>query len=434
MLSTAIQDKSARIAVVGMGYVGLPLALASAEAGYHVLGIDSDEAKISQLAEGRSYASNVPQTDISGVLQTGRFRPTSKRGAVHSSDIVALCLPTPLTTEHRPDYSSILEVADYLAACAEFEQLIILESTVNPQFTTQQLLPRLASGRGRVGEDFYLGYSPERVDPSGRGSRLSDVSKIVSGVSRRCLALTGSFYRQLGVHTVPVSCPEIAEAAKVLENTYRDVNVALVNEMARVLSQAGIDVREVIEAASTKEYGFTPFYPGHGVGGHCIPVDSVLYAHWARVRGTPSHLVETARSVNDSMPEFAEQRLVDVLQQTESDDTPGPPRVFFAGVTYKKDVDDVRGSPTVELMANLVTRGWEVAFCDPMVESLDLGGIHLQSQDLRSEAFWGSDCVALSVAHRSFDLEYIADNAPLVLDMTGAMRIFEVGHVLDLFG
>ncbi len=428
-----IKAEETHIALIGLGYVGLPLALLCSESGFQVTGIDSDEGKIERLKSGRSYTNNVSDQRLGFALEQEKFRPCSEYFDACSADVIVLCVPTPLTSDGEPDYSHIFNAVEQLLQYSLSEKLIILESTVNPQFTRQTLLPFLQQTGLEVGGDFFLGFSPERVDPASPQMTLRNITKIVSGVTEKCLTLTEAFYRRLGVKTKSVSSPEVAEAAKILENTHRDVNIALVNEMAQIFSEAGIDIREVIEAAGTKEYGFTPFYPGHGVGGHCIPVDSVFYTQWARKQGDPACLAESARNINESMPEFAERKLLDVLTEYNLNG-PQRKRVFFLGVTYKEDVNDLRGSPTVKLINRLIERyNFEITFHDPFVNVIRADGVNIRGQKLCAETLQQKDCVVFAVAHSLYDREWLKDNSSLIIDMTGKISREDAEHVRDIF-
>ncbi len=421
MVDRLIEDRTAHVAVVGLGYVGLPLALRCAAHGFSVTGTDHDGGRIAQLKEGRSPITSVCDEEIQAVQERGGFRFTSCPDAACAADILVLCLPTPLDGAGAPDPSGLLAAVDRLGGCSgSSRQLIILESTVRPQFTSCVVRPRLEADGRRVGEDLLLGYSPERADPAMRVDTLFRHPRLTSGITAVCSRLTAKFYQQLKIDVIQVSSPDVAEAAKILENTYRDVNIALVNEMAMVLAGAGIDVREVISAAATKSYGFAPFFPGHGVGGHCIPVDSVYYSHWARDGGIAAELAEMARKVNRDMPAYAERRIASLLRCRLPDVS--VPDLLFMGITYKADVDDVRGSPTLDLMERLADSGFSVSFHDPYIEHASIGGVERSRVPLSPRTLREFDCIVLAVPHSVYEPGWINDNSGFIIDLTGVMQ------------
>ena len=432
MLQEKIESTSATITVIGLGYVGLPLALLLVSAGFEVTGIDQDTEKVDSLLRGRSYDVDLGSDEVRSALDTGRFTVQPGFPAPFSSDVWIICVPTPLNVANKPDYRHVYAALDDIRGFLQRGNLVVLESTVGPDFTRDQLVPRLEATGLTLGRDFYAGYSPERRNPGMTTPGLRDVPKLTSGVTSTCRQLTDLLYRRAGMTTVSVSAPAIAEMAKLLENTYRDVNIALVNELARVCRAEGINVHEVIEAASTKGYGFAPFWPGHGVGGHCIPIDSVFYAQWARERGHPAAVAEKARAVNDSMPAHAAERIRGELATCRCMDTAGS-RLMFLGVTYKPDVNDLRGSPTLEVMEHLAEEGARLSFHDPYINEVQVGRHSLERQRLCNEVLGAQDAVILSVAHRHYDPGWLAASGPLVIDLTGAMRGHRAPQLRSLF-
>ncbi len=425
-----IPCRSARVAIVGLGYVGLPLAVLCTERGYRVFGIEADVEKKRRLNQGLSHTVSIRDEQLRDALQGGLTIVQNHRDAP-PLDVVVICVQTPLS-DHQPDYGALAAAIEAAAAHPpEEKQLIIVESTVEPGTTEGEILPRLAAAGRKVGRDVYLGFSPERSDPGGESGDLRSVPRIVSGVTPECRSLTDLFYRQLGIITVFVDSPAVAEMAKLLENTYRDVNIALVNEMAQVCREAGIDVREVIRAAATKGYGFQAFNPGHGVGGHCIPVDSVYYSHWADSTGAPAALAETARRINQAMPGYAVERIKEELA-CRGRSLPGA-AITFLGVTYKQNVDDVRGSPTLSVIDELSKCGAQVTYHDPFIHELHVDGSEMERIPLRREMLSGQDCVVLAVAHDEYDPDWVGGCCSLVVDMTGRLSPSTTPGVVDLF-
>lgn len=415
---------------MGLGYVGLPLAVLCCERGYRVTGIEADAEKRRTLHEGLSYTVNVTDEQIRRAMETG-LTIAENLGDAPSLDVVVICVQTPLAG-HRPDYTALFSAVDAVAAGSpDREQLIIVESTVEPGTTEAGVLPRLTAEGREVGRDFYLGFSPERVDPGGEFGDLLAAPRIVSGATADCRSLTEIFYRQLGISTVPVGSPAVAELAKLLENTYRDVNIALVNEMAQACREAGIDVREVIRAAATKGYGFQAFNPGHGVGGHCIPVDSIYYTHWAGGTGTRAALAEKARLINQGMPGYAVRRIEEELARKGKRALQAS--ITFLGVTYKRNVNDLRGSPTVSMIRELLRNGVKMTYHDPFIPRLRVNGRTLNRVPLRRELLAGQDCVIMAVAHDEYAPAWVEGCCDLIIDMTGRLSGSNTSGVVDLF-
>lgn len=433
MLESRIRSRTARVATVGLGYVGLPLALLCSSKGYPVLGVDKDEEKVAALRRGASYITGISDEDIQTCLEQHHFAVSSDLSECGWCDVVLVSVQTPLA-EGGPDYGPLLAAAEAIGESANSEQLVIVESTVGPGTIQKRVLPRLLGRNRTVGEELLLGYSPERVDPGNEQYHVEDVARLVSGVTPRCREMTGFFYDSLGVPTVAVSSPTVAEMAKLLENTYRDVNIAFINEMARICSANHIDIWEVVSAASTKPYGFSAFYPGPGVGGHCIPVDSVYYAAWAGQTGHPALLAEMARAINRSMPGYALNTIEGALSRRGK--TLSGSEILLLGVTYKPDVDDVRESPAVRLTELLIARGASVAFHDPYIDTVCAGGAPLQGVDLEDDVLGRADCVILAVEHSQFDPAHLAKSCPLLVDLTGGASGSAVqrSNVVRLFG
>lgn len=429
MLSEKIRTNDAKIGVIGLGYVGLPLALLAAEKGYTVLGVDSDSRKVASLTAGHSYISCITDIELQAGLQNNLKIEQDYR-ALAACDLIVICVPTPLSNENTPDISNLVSAATGIAAILRREQLVIIESTVAPGTTDATVLPLLEAGGLKAGRDFSLAYSPERIDPGNKQFALANTPKLVAGLTPSCRSYAQSFYETLGLAAVPVRTLAVAETAKLLENTYRDINIAFINEMALVCRSSGIDIWEVIDAASTKPFGFQPFYPGPGVGGHCIPVDSVYYAHWARANGRPARLAEHARRVNARMPHYLSQWIDDVLQ--EQGKTTAGSSVLVLGITYKKDISDTRESPVIELMKHLMQAGANVQFHDPAVQELRIGSAELQCVTLDQETIANQDCVVLAVAHSAYHLSWLQEHSPLILDLVNGLGMFTSAKIRKL--
>ncbi|MGH2705989.1 MAG: nucleotide sugar dehydrogenase [Actinomycetota bacterium] len=413
-----IRDRSARVAVLGLGYVGIPLSLRAVAAGFSVRGIDVDEERIGALRSGASPILDVSSDDVAGALGSGRFTPTSESEALRDAEVVAICVPTPLRDD-LPDLSCLEAAAKDVARNLRPGVLVVLESTTYPG-TTEELLREVLETSGlRAGPDFALGFSPERIDPGNARFGLGNVPKIVGGIDARSTALMRAFYECFVERVVSVSSPRVAEMAKLLENTYRHVNIALANEMAILCRDLGIDVWEVIDAAATKPFGFHPFYPGPGWGGHCVPVDPAYLSWRVRRMGETARFVELARELNARMPGYVVQRVAEVLNE-DGRSLKGA-RVLLLGVSYKRDVGDVRQSPALEILTRLGKAGAEVGFHDPYVEALDLPGGRMARSRLDAEALAGADLVLVVTDHSSYDWGYIASTARRIFDTRNAL-------------
>jgi UDP-N-acetyl-D-glucosamine dehydrogenase len=408
------------VAVVGQGYVGLSLACAAAEAGFAVAGIDIDETRIARLARGELAVPGVAEGEFRSAVSTGRISFTSSLDALGSADVICICVPTPVR-DHTPDLSFVERASKDVAAHLRPGHLVVLESTTYPGTTDEVVRPALETSGLEAGRDFLLAYSPERIDPGNAAFRFRDLPRVVGGHTPEAAGVATLFYGQLVDQVVPVSSCRSAELVKLLENTFRHVNIALVNEMAILCHEMGIDVWEVIEAAATKPFGFMAFSPGPGVGGHCIPVDPA-YLAW-QVRRDAGHqfrILEQAQDVNAQMPAYVAGRIAEALNEA------GKPlkgaQVLVLGVAYKPDVGDVRESPAVRVLGVLHRRGARVAFHDPYVEEVALGGLTLARTQLTQRAVAGADCVALLTPHSAYDLEWILRHAALVFDARCAYR------------
>jgi UDP-N-acetyl-D-glucosamine dehydrogenase len=429
-LETAIRERTARVGVVGLGYVGLPLIRAFVAAGFRTLGFDVDRQKVDQLRAGRSYIKHIPAAWIAECLSGGRFEPTADLHRLGEADCVLICVPTPLTDSRDPDLEYVEQTARAIAAALRPGQLIVLESTTYPGTTRDVVLPILEASGLRVGRDFYLAYSPEREDPGNPDYGASGIPKVVGGIESNSARLAELLYGQAVVRIVPVSSCEVAEACKILENTYRAVNIAMVNELKMLYDRMGIDVWEVIEAAKTKPFGFAAFYPGPGLGGHCIPIDPFYLSWVARKHGLSTRFIELAGEINARMPQYVVERVARELNER------GKPlkgsRVCLLGVAYKKDVDDPRESPSFVLMDLLRQRGVVLSYNDPHVPKLPKMRHHdvpeLSSQDLTPEFLAAQDCVLIATDHSAYDYDHLVRHAKLVIDTRNATKHVQVNR------
>lgn len=419
-LEKKIRDRSARVGVIGLGYVGLPLVIEMAKEGFQVTGIDIDRQKVDSVNAGISYVLDVPSETLFSFVTKERIKATQSLAAVENLDTVSICVPTPLRKTKEPDLSYIIAAVEAVHNHIRPEQLIILESTTYPGTTREVVLPILEESGLEVGKGFFLAYSPERVDPGNQSYTTRNIPKVIGGMTPRCTELAGLLYQQFVERVVPVSTPESAEMVKLLENTFRSVNIALANEMALVCHKLGIDVWEVIEAARTKPFGFMAFYPGPGLGGHCIPVDPYYLTWRARTNGFEPRLIELAGEINNRMPAFTVSRIGDALNDRQK--SLKGSKILALGVTYKRDTTDMRESPAIEILRGLCEKGALVNYSDPYVPSLDINGKMMRSTDLTPAALRSMDCVVVLTDHSGFNYEMVAAHSHLVLDTRNALR------------
>jgi UDP-N-acetyl-D-glucosamine dehydrogenase len=423
-LEARLQAKTATVGVIGLGYVGLPLVSAFVTAGFRVMGFDIDHAKVESLRAGRSYIKHVAAETVAAWIGAGRFEPTSDMDRLGEPDCLLICVPTPLSDSRDPDLSYVEGTARSIAAALRPGQLIVLESTTYPTTTRHVVLPILETRGLQAGRDFYLAYSPEREDPGNPDYTAAGIPKVVGGLDEPSARVAQRLYGQAIVKVIPVASLEIAEACKILENTYRAVNIALVNEMKMLYDRMGIDVWEVIDAARTKPFGFQAFYPGPGLGGHCIPIDPFYLTWLARRQGLTTRFIELAGEINARMPEYVVARLMEFLNEA------GKPlrgsRILLLGVAYKKDVDDPRESPSFVLLEELRARGALIGYNDPHVPRLPRVRHHdlppLESQALTAACLERQDCVLIATDHSAYDYAFIVEHARMVLDTRNATR------------
>jgi UDP-N-acetyl-D-glucosamine dehydrogenase len=418
-----ITSKSARVGVIGLGYVGLPLLAAFHRAGFHVIGFDVDPAKIEALQRGENYLKHLGETLVRDMKLAGRFNATAEFSRLAEADAVIICVPTPLGDHREPDLSYVRKTADEIARRLRPGQLVVLESTTYPGTTRQIVLPALESRGLRCGTDFFLAFSPEREDPGRKDQSTQTIPKLVGGIDEVSGKIAVALYQQAIREVIPVASAEIAEAAKLLENIYRAVNIALVNEMKMVLTAMGIDIWQVIAAASSKPFGFQPFYPGPGLGGHCIPIDPFYLTWKAQEVGMPTRFIELAGEINHQMPDYVVQRTALALNQ-RSRAVKGA-KILILGLAYKPDIDDVRESPSFELIEKLVHLGAIVQYNDPHVPAthrMRNYDLRMRSQPFTAQSLGNYDCVIIATHHSAYDWQMIADHAKLIIDTRGAMR------------
>ena len=419
-LEGRIQARTARIGVVGLGYVGLGLAVELAKAGFSVVGLDTDSERVERLSRGENYIGDVAEDDLRAVVERRGLRATTDWEVVPELDVLILCVPTPFNRNKEPDISHVVAATREIAGRLRPGQLVVLESTTYPGTTEEVLLPLLESSGLRVGTEFSLAYAPERVDPANRLFNIANTPRVVGGVTPLCAHLATSLYETIAVKVIPVSSPRVAEMAKLLENIFRSVNIALVNELAMLCDCMKIDIWEVIDAAATKPFGFMSFFPGPGVGGHCIPVDPVYLSWKAREYDFFCNFINLAAEINANMPHFIAQKVVNALVRRRSQVAGST--VLILGVAFKRDVDDVRNSSALKLIELLSCYGLRILFHDPFVSGIRVGDLTLRSVPLTDDLLASSDCVVIHTDHSSYDYDWIVTQAPLVVDTRNATR------------
>jgi UDP-N-acetyl-D-glucosamine dehydrogenase len=418
ILEEKIRTRRARVGIVGLGYVGLPLAVEFAKAGFQVTGIDISEEKARLVNAGESYIGDIASSTLAPLVASGKLRATTDFAAVLELDTINICVPTPLRKTKDPDMSFIVSSCQEIARHFHAGMLVILESTTYPGTTDELVLPMLEKGGLEVGRDFFLCFSPERVDPGNPQFQTVNIPKVVGGCTPDCTRVGQLFYSQALQTVVPVSSTQVAEMVKLLENTFRMINIGLVNEMALMCDRIGINVWEVIDAAATKPFGFMPFYPGPGLGGHCIPIDPFYLSWKTKQAGIEARFIELAGYINGQMPHF----VVDKVQNALND--AGKPvkgsRILVMGVAYKRDIEDIRESPALDVMLLLKRRGGIISYCDPHVPAVHMDGLSLVSS--APEAVADADCVVIITDHTAFDYHALVENAQLIVDSRNALK------------
>jgi len=429
-LKRKIADRSARLGVIGLGYVGLPLVIEMARKGFSVTGIDTDRERVESINAGVSYVLDVPSEVLGALLVVRKVKATESLAAIEDLDTISICVPTPLRKTRDPDLSYVVAAAEAIGNHLHPGQLVILESTTYPGTTQEVVLPILEKSGLQVGRDFFLAYSPERVDPGNRTYTTRNIPKVIGGITPNCTELATLLYQQFVERIIPVSSPGTAEMVKLLENTFRSVNIALANEMALLCNTFGLNVWEVIEAATTKPFGFMPFYPGPGLGGHCIPVDPHYLTWKAKMNGFEPRFIELATQINNQMPAFTVSRVADALNDRQK--SLKGSKILGLGVTYKPDVSDIRESPALEVLHKLLEKGALLSYADPYVSTIELGTHLFHSVEVTPALLHSMDCVVILTNHSAFDYRMITTHSPLVVDCRNALKDFPESHILRL--
>ena len=426
ILQQKIRARNAHVGIVGLGYVGLPLAVEFAKAGFTVTGIDVSEEKTRRVNAGDSYIGDIATATLAPLVKSGKLRATTDFAAVRDLDTINICVPTPLRKTKDPDMSYIQSSCQEIAKHFHKGMLVILESTTYPGTTEEVVLPMLAKSGLKVGTDFFLCFSPERVDPGNPHFQTANIPKVVGGSTPACTEVGRIFYEQALQHVVPVSSTQVAEMVKLLENTFRMINIGLANEIALMCDRMGINVWEVIDAAKTKPFGFMPFYPGPGLGGHCIPIDPFYLSWKTKQAGIEARFIELAGYINGQMPHFVVDKVQNALNEA------GKPvkgsKIHVMGVAYKRDIDDMRESPALDIMLLLKKRGGVISYSDPHVPVLRLDGLNLKAQPEQTAA----DCVVIVTDHTAFDYKGLLESASLIVDTRNALKGFQSPKIVRL--
>lgn len=421
-LEQRLRDKSALLGVIGLGYVGLPLAVEKAKAGYRVIGFDIQPHKVDMVNQAINYIGDVVDEDLATIVEAGMLTATNDFSRISELDCVSICVPTPLDRYQQPDLSYVKSTAETIAKHMHRDMLIVLESTTYPGTTEELLRPILENGGLKCGIDFFLAFSPERVDPGNRIYKTKNTPKVVGGVTPTCTELAATLYESvLEAEVFKASSPAVAEMEKILENTYRNINIGLINELAMLCDKMGINIWEVIEAAKTKPYGFQAFYPGPGLGGHCIPLDPYYLSWKAREYGFHTSMIEASMMINDRMPEYCVERAARILNKVKK--PLNGSQVLVLGVAYKQDIDDYRESPAIKVIDHLEERGAEVVFFDPYIKEYKHEGKVKRGADaLTKELIESADLVMVTTAHTTVDYDFVQQHAKLVFDTKNAMN------------
>jgi UDP-N-acetyl-D-glucosamine dehydrogenase len=428
-LHDKIKTKRAHVGVLGLGYVGLPLAVEFAKAGFEVVGIDVQQTKVDEFNAGHSYIKDVPDSTFAPLVKSGKLRATTDFSVIRTLDTIDICVPTPLRKTKDPDMSFVVAATEAIAQHIHPGLLVMLESTTYPGTTDELLLPRLSASGLQVGKDFFLCFSPERVDPGNPKFQTANIPKVVGGITAACTETGALFYKQALETVVPVSSTRVAEMVKLLENTFRMINIGLVNELALMSSRMNIDVWEVIDAAATKPFGFMPFYPGPGLGGHCIPIDPFYLSWKSREAGIEARFIELAGYINGRMPEFVVEKIQNALNDVSK--AVRGSRVHVLGIAYKRDIDDVRESPALDIMMLLERLGAKVTYSDPFVRSVNLDGAVLETQELLPSVAT-ADCVVIVTDHSGLDYAQVIEQSKVIVDTRNALKGFRSPKIVRL--
>ena len=418
VLLDKILNHTARVSVIGQGYVGLPLAVAFAHEGFKVHGLDIDLAKIDRLRSCQANSPDVTNEELRKMTDQGRYVPSGDFSVLSDSDAILICVPTPLRKTKDPDISYVLESAERLASSMRPGQLVILESTTYPGTTEELLLPLFEANDLQVGKDFFLAFSPERIDPGNKKFGVRDIPKVTGGVTPACTSLAAAFYGQIVDRVVEVSSPKVAELAKLYENVFRSVNIALANEFSLMCSQLGVSSREVINAAASKPFGFMPFYPGPGIGGHCVPIDPAYLAWKMRLSNYETRFIPLAEEINQSMPAYVVRLTVDALNRRKR--CLNGAKILALGIAYKPGLGDTRESPALQIIENLLDKGADVSYADPYVPSIVIRNSTFESRQPTDEELGATDCILILTDHPDFDYQKIVDSGSLIVDTRNA--------------
>jgi UDP-N-acetyl-D-glucosamine dehydrogenase len=429
-LKQKLADKTAVIGIIGLGYVGLPLAIAFARAGFKVLGFDTQSKKVNQVNKGQSYIDDISSKELATVVSPRRFQATADMGRLNEPDVICICVPTPLSKSREPNLTHVIQASKSIAKCLHKRQLVILESTTYPGTTGEVVLPALEKSGLKAGRDFYLAYSPERVDPGNKKYGIKNTPKVVGGTDKASTELAVLLYKQVADNVIPVSSMAVAEMTKIFENTFRHVNIALVNEIAQLCEKMGISVWEVIDTASTKPFGYMPFYPGPGVGGHCIPLDPSYLASKAKEYDFSTRFIELAGEVNTHMPHYVTSRIMEALD-SRGKNLKGA-GVLVLGVAYKKDIADTRESPALKLAQLLDGKGAKITYNDPYIPSITLGKNVIKSIEVTEANLSRADCTVIATAHTSYNIKKIVKASKLVFDCRGVTRGLSGNNIIRL--
>lgn len=423
ILSKKIADREIVAGVMGLGYVGLPLAVEMAKAGFKTIGFDIKKEKINSINKGHSYLGDVANSDLKRLVEEGLLVATTDFSKIGTVDFIAICVPTPLDSQDRPDISHVESSAKSIARYLHKGMMVVLESTSYPGTTEEIVKPMLESSGLKCGEDFYLAFSPERIDPGNKTYSIKNITKVVGGIGADACELISSMYEAvLEINVYRTSSPAIAEMAKILENSYRNVNIGLINEFAIFCNKIGIDIREVIEAAKTKPFGFAPFYPGSGLGGHCLPVDPCYLNYKAAEYGFRFSMIEASMKVNDFMPEYCVKRITEILNRRFRKPLDGA-RILILGITYKPDIDDYRESSAIRVLEKLKKKGADTVFFDPYIsEFLYHDDVYEGEKELTAELIQSADVVVITTAHTKVDYEFVRSQAKLIYDTRNATK------------
>lgn len=428
-LAEKIKSHKAQVGVVGLGYVGLPLVVEFAEAGFTVTGIDLDRRKVDMINKGESYIQDIPTSVLKPLFDAGRIKATTDFGVVKDLDTINICVPTPLGKSKEPDMSYIVKSCESLAKNFHPGLLLILESTTYPGTTDELMLPMFEQGGLKVGEDFFMCFSPERVDPGNEKFQTKNIPKVVGGITPTCTEMGALFYSQALEKVVPVSSTRVAEMVKLLENTFRMINIGMVNEIARMCDRMNINVWEVIDAAATKPFGFMPFYPGPGLGGHCIPIDPFYLSWKSKQAGFEARFIELAGTINGDMPHFVVAKIQNALNQ-QAKAVKGS-KIHVMGVAYKRDIDDVRESPALDVIHLLQGLGANVSYSDPWIPKIDHEPIKMTGID-ETKGVKEADCVVIITDHKKFDYPTLVRDAKLIVDTRNALKGIQSDKIVRL--